>query len=296
LEKKMAKQEATFSEETYKLTHMPRIMHPSYPIHRAVMLMMALGGIIAGVIGLISGESILDSVISGLYAGAAIFLTWALGREIDPDKNGSAFAGAGLAFVAYLVLGRFSILALAGMMVLCRMISRTVGLPLKLTDSLSLVILVGLIAYFDNTLILKYLLLLAFLLDGAFDSPPSRAQFGFGALGYMVVFVIDLITGAALHPIPPTLPLAIIAAVIAAATLVGIVLLEKVISVGDATQEPLSLKRVRFSVGFVMLAAGVTAVINGDAGIVALAPVWAALLGMVVYRVMERMVNPNPAS
>lgn len=292
----MLQQEVSFPEGTYKLTHLPRIMHLSYPTHRAVMLMMVLGGIVAGVIGLVLGETWLDSAISGLYAGAAIFLTWALGREIDPDKNGSAFVGAGLAFVAYLVLGRFSVLALAGTMALCRMISRTVGLPLKVTDSLSLVVVIGLIAYFDNALIVKYLLPLAFLLDGAFDSPPSRAQFGFGALGYMVVYVIDLITGAVLHPIPPTIPLAIIAAVIAVVTLAGIALLERVTSVGDATQAPLSLKRLQFSLSFALMAAGVTAVINGGVGIIALAPIWAALLGVVVYRAVERIFNPGTIS
>lgn len=113
-----------------------RPIDPSYPTNRAIAaLTMAVivGGI---VLQLIVGEGLTQGVSWGISAGLTVFLAWALGRELDPDHDLSAFVAAGLALIGLLLFDLPSLMALLWMLFFLRMVNRTTGLPARILDSL----------------------------------------------------------------------------------------------------------------------------------------------------------------
>ena len=74
--------------------------------------------------------------VTAVVTALAVFLAWALGRELDPDRDGAAFVAAGLALLASWTLGRPSILGLFLILLSLRLVNRTVGPRARALDSL----------------------------------------------------------------------------------------------------------------------------------------------------------------
>lgn len=95
--------------------------------------------------------------VTGLQVGGTIFLTWVLGREIDPKREYSAFIGVAVAFAYSFLADTFmvSFLELAFIMLLLRLINRTCGSKPTLLDA---GVIFGLAAYlyysFNNPIFL----------------------------------------------------------------------------------------------------------------------------------------------
>jgi hypothetical protein len=68
---------------------------PSCPTNRAIAVLTTVVAIAGAILRLLKGTTPLESVLWGIEAGLAVFLTWALGRELDPDHDLSAFVGQG---------------------------------------------------------------------------------------------------------------------------------------------------------------------------------------------------------
>jgi hypothetical protein len=82
----------------------------------------------------------------------------------------------------------------------------------------------------------------------------------------------------------PTLPTVISSAGMAGLFLVVIATSRHLEAVGDATGQPLNPRRVQAAQAFALLTALLMAWWEGASGVVALAPFWAALLGVALYR------------
>ncbi len=112
-----------------------RPLDPSY-VSNVVAL---VGAVVAGTVFLLlSGVFGITVAASPIGAAGAVFLAWAIAREIDPDSNGSAYLAMVIAFSASVFLAPSLLLAF-GILVGTRLISATVGLPLKTTDLMALV-------------------------------------------------------------------------------------------------------------------------------------------------------------
>ncbi|MGD9316838.1 MAG: hypothetical protein PVG56_08400, partial [Anaerolineae bacterium] len=85
-------------------------LDPGYPTNLAIAALTVVVAIAGAVWRLISGVALLESALWGIGAGLVMFLTWALGRELDPDHDLSAFVGAGLVLIALLLAGAPSLL------------------------------------------------------------------------------------------------------------------------------------------------------------------------------------------
>lgn len=123
-----------------------RPIDPTFGSNRLALAGSIASGVVFGTLNLIAAEEVFASAFA---AGMAVFLAWAIGRELDPDDN-SAAAWAMLAAFGYLFLATPSLLFAAGTLLATRLIAGTVGIRLRTVDR---IVLVGLGALLGSSLI-----------------------------------------------------------------------------------------------------------------------------------------------
>jgi hypothetical protein len=210
----------------------------------------------------------------GAVAGAAVFLAWALGRELDPDRAWTA----GLAAVVTAGLAgvwRPSLLVLGAGLLAARVSARSTGRAPGPVDLAAVVGLAWWVSVSGPGLPFGLAMAAALAADRFLPGPAPVATLwagGAAAAGAIAAAVI----WATLTPGWPEWPEAWL---IAPAILGLIVPLRprQVASVGDLTGLPLEARRVRFGRWLVAAAGWLAAIGAGGAGLAAAAPVWAAL-------------------
>jgi hypothetical protein len=265
------------------ITALGRIpIDPSYPTNLAngvLILVVAIGG---AILRLLSGAAPLESALWGIGAGLVVFLTWALGRELDPDHDLSAFVGTGLAIIALLIFDRPSLLVIVWLLMILRIVNRTVGLPAKPLDSLGVLGLGSWLAWQGDWMV-GLATAAGFLLDGLL-SPPLRRHLFVSGLAFVATLVLSIFHGDIAMESGPTTAVVIAAAVMAGLFLVVIATSGESQAVGDATGKPLNPRRVQAAQVLALLTALLFAWWAGASGIVALLPLWAAMTGVGLYR------------
>ena len=264
---------------------------PRYPTNLAIAA-LALAVTIAGTLWrLLSGLALLDSALWGIGAGLVVFLTWALGREIDPDHDLSAFVGAGLVPIALLLVDTPSLLTMLWLLLVLRIVNRTVGLPAKPLDSLA-VLGLGAWLTWQGIWIAGLITAVAFLLDGLL-SPPLRIHLFASGLALASTVILSIFQGNMAMESGPTVPIVISSVVMTSLFLVVIATTREPKAVGDATGEPLNPRRVQAAQILALLTALVFAWWAGASGMVALLPLWAAMLGVGLYSLASLFLSRN---
>ena len=80
-----------------------------------------------------------------LTAIGTVFFGWAYVRELAPDDDAAAFIAVAIAVITWFVFGPSDLFLVTGALLFARMVSRTVGPPAKLSDT---VLAIGLVAGF----------------------------------------------------------------------------------------------------------------------------------------------------
>jgi hypothetical protein len=264
------------------LTSIGRLLDPRYPTNRAIALLAMAVGAVGTVSRLLIGLDLISSIQWGTSAGFAVFFAWALARELDPDHELSAFVAAGLMLLGLLPFELPALLPLLWMLVLLRIINRTAGPPAKIWDSLLLLGLGGWLAW-QGTWIYGLMTAVAFFLDGRM-SLPQRRQLLFAGIALLGTGVLFAVNGGLVGAGGLSLPT--IAVIIATCVLyVGVILSSRdLMTVGDATGQPLDPRRIQAGQVLALLTAVQVAWWGGMAGVVGLMPLWAAILGVALYR------------
>jgi hypothetical protein len=125
----------------FHVSAMGRPLDPHYPSNLLAIAGSVGTGIVFAIFNLFASEPLASSPFA---AGMAVFLAWAIGREIDPDNNAAA-ALAMLVAAVYSVLAAPSVMLGAGMLITSRLASGTVGIYLKSIDRIVLIALGGLL-------------------------------------------------------------------------------------------------------------------------------------------------------
>lgn len=182
--------------------------------------------LIAAVVGVASVAALLLWITQGLddawRAPINAFVLWALLREIDPDHDWTALAGA-VAIAAWVLLGQESIgpLPLAGMMVSARVLTGTTGLRPLPTDLLALAALASAIAFTPEGWAAGFGLGIALYADERFAPGEERAGVVAGAAAALGASVVATLAGVFPEAIPETSPVVLPAAAIASILLVS---------------------------------------------------------------------------
>jgi hypothetical protein len=148
-----------------------------YPAHRVVSAIALAMGLLAGLLGIAAGGGLASAFGSGLNAGAAAFVAWALARELDPPRQWSGWLAALLVACAAITWGP---LALAGpllMLLLLRLVNRAAGLRFVRADRLALLLATILALLASGNGWLGIAAALAFLLDAAFIDHAENLAF-----------------------------------------------------------------------------------------------------------------------
>ena len=254
---------------------------PSYPTNIAIAV-LALGVTIGGtIIRLLPGGELLESALWGIGAGFVLFLTWALGRELDPDHDLSAFVGTGLILVGLLFFDAPPLLPIVWLLLVLRLVNRTVGLPAKPLDSLAVL---GLGAWFtwQGYWMVGLVTAVAFLLDGLL-SPPLKTHLFFAGLALLATVLLSVFHGYMAGE-KVTMPILVSSVVMAGLLLVVIATSGEAQAVGDATGEPLNPRRVQAAQVLALFTGFLFVSWAGVSGFVFLLPLWAATIGVSLYR------------
>lgn len=165
-----------------RFTHLGRPVDPAYPTNVAIAA-LSVATLIAvslwQVLYLDSG--FMAALQQGVQLAGVVFLTWALGREVDPDANFVAFLAIAPAVVLSVVVGVPDFLVLFLALLLLRVVNRSLGLPAKPADSLLVLALASWLAWSGAWYGLMGTAA-AFLLDSVLVNPlPRHRWFGLAA-------------------------------------------------------------------------------------------------------------------
>lgn len=231
-----------------------------------------------------------DRLLAAGVVALAGFLSWALGRELDPDRpltaNLATVAGGAMA-LAFEGTGLGPLFLL---LVAARVLAGTTGLAPTLPDLVFLVVVAALLARTPSGWVGGIALAFALARDVSLPDPAPPRQLlwaGATALGVAVVAGIQSSLGAWTAPTPTQWA-------VVAAGLIGAVLVvrpEPVASHADLTLAPLSDQRLLWARGTVVAGLVLATLVAGGFAVSSVAPAWAtvAVTGAV------RMGRPRPA-
>jgi len=136
------------------------------------------------------GESFTAVLFSSFSTAVAVFLTWAVGRELDPAHEWSAFVALPFVFITAFTAGQPSLLVPFFVLLCCRMITRICGLQPTKSDAFLLLVMATAL-YFNNLYIALPFLLLLFILDAVLK-PANSFQFASALVtffGYIILLI-----------------------------------------------------------------------------------------------------------
>jgi hypothetical protein len=250
-----------------------------YPTNRAIAGLALVVAILGFAVRRLTGTHPLESFTGGLVLAIGFFLAWAIARELDPDHDVSAFVAAALSLIPQTVLGRPDLAGVLLILLLLRIVNRTVGPAAQPLDTIGILALVGVAVWRGQTL-LALAAAGAFGLDAILD-PAHRihlaaAGASIGLLGVglshfagTALLPLTLVTGLALALMVPFLFL--IAASGSPRTF------------SDAGGNLLRGSRVRAAQWLALAAMAGSILVGGQAGLASLSPLWAALVGAGAY-------------
>lgn len=262
---------------------------PSYPTNWAIAALALVVAIAGTIVHLLTGAALLESVLWGIGAGFVPFLTWALGRELDPDHDLSAFVGAGLVLITFLLPDMPSLILILWLLLVLRIVNRTVGLHAKPWDSLAVLGLGAWLAWQGYWLV-GLMTAVAFLLDGLL-SQPLRYHLFVSGLAFVITVAIAIFRGEMAMESGPTMPVVISLVVMVGLFTIVIATTRKVEAVGDATGKVLNLRRVQAAQVLALLTGLLIAWWAGASGMMAMLPLWAAMVGVSLYRVANLFLS-----
>jgi hypothetical protein len=255
------------------ITALGRPIDPGYPTNRAISALTLIVMVTGTVVRLLMGMTALFSALWGIDAGL------------------SAFVGAGLMLIGLLFFDLPALLMLFWLLVTLRIVNHTSGLPARLLDSLALLGLGGWLTW-QGQWLAGVMTAVAFLLD-AWLEPPLRRQGLFAGLALVATVVLVVFNGNIAMASGPSLPVIVAVVVMAGLYVTVIVASRDVKSVGDVTGERLNARRVQ-AAQIVALATGLAMTWwAGKGGMVALLPLWAAMLGTALYRPLTIVHRPT---
>jgi hypothetical protein len=267
------------------ITALARPIDLNYPTNKAIILLSLLVLAASTLVWLATGQGLPGSVWRGFITGLAVFLSWALARELDPEHDLSAFVTAGLSLIGLIFFDDPEIFVLLWILLVTRVVNRSNGLPARLLDSLVLLALAGWLTIYGN-LIVGLLTSLAFLLDGVL-SRPKRAHVLFAGLPLLISGGLFYLNGRSTfgfgeNDLSRTFELAVLATSLL--FLLVIVESRNVRAVADRTAELLDPVRVQSAQVVALTTAVAISLLAGLPGIVSIMPLWAAIAGTLVYR------------
>lgn len=265
-------------------TSLSRAIDPRMQSNVAALGISVVAGMAALAARLLDDTGILESLTDAFGAGVAVFLAWALGRELDPDNNSSALVAEFAAFALWFWLPASPGLLLATV-IAARLMVRSTGRPPSRGDLIFVVLLGTYVATQEAgaaaTIGMAATLVVSRSLGGG-DHPRS-----------MLAALVTLIAGGAAAAIAGSLgswyDLDVTASVLLGTGVLSVAILglKSVASSADYTGEPLDVRRVRVARWFTAVIALGGFALAGGLGVSRMAGAWAALVAVAATKLVR---------
>lgn len=265
------------------LTSLGRSIDPAYPSNRAAIVGSVFAALIVAAAGLTAEGTLAVGPIS---AGGSVFLSWAIARELDPDHPISAMMAMPIAFGLLIVLGEPSLLLGAAVLLGARMISGTVGEPLRAIDIAGLVLLATLLGLQGTTLVGVPLLITGVVVG----ERSTWRGFAIGAAVALAAGSAFVVSGAEVVGAAPG-PASWVGIALTVLTTFAAVPAARPRATTDLGGQDLSSTRLnaaRIAVALTILS---TFAIAGDPTVAAMAPAGAAMVAVAIRRIAMRSTS-----
>jgi len=258
------------------LSTIGRPVDPRFPTNRAILILVGASLVGSASVLFAIGRPLSEALLRALSLAGAVFFAWALARETDPDRPGSAFLAAAGAAGGALLLGTPRFLLLLWVLLGLRVVNRSTGLS---PGALDWVAIYGIKLWlgFSAHWTIPLLALPTLLFAGLRRFPVALR------VGLPLALPAAAIAFGALHawrfalPAPASVEFLLLLGV-AVGVVPAIVSYRRVRSVGDRTGVPLEPHRVQWGLGWAVTA-GAILTLSGTGTVGDLAPLWAALAG-----------------
>jgi hypothetical protein len=182
-----------------------------------------------------------------------------------------------------------SLLTIVWLLLVLRIVNRSVGLPAKPWDSLG-VLGLGAWLTWQGYWMIGFMTATAFLLDGLL-SPPLRHHLVVSGLSFVTTVILTIFHGDMAVESGPTMPVVLASVVVAGIFLVVIFTTRRVKAVGDATGKVLNARRVQAAQILALVIALLFAWWYGATGLVTMLPLAAAMIGVSLYRLASLFLS-----
>lgn len=138
------------------------------------------------------GNDIADSIGWGIKLSLVAFLTWMTARELDPDRNISAFLALPFSLAAFFYFPEIQILLLLGLILVLRIVNQITGQHARWIESF---IVLGLGTYLTwrDSHLFGFAISAAFLADSRLSLPHQR-HFWFGCTALLISLVVIILS------------------------------------------------------------------------------------------------------
>lgn len=275
-----------------RATALGRVVSPRLASNRFALLALAVGTVLATVLAFTSDPptSIVASLGTGVRYGLAAFLTWALARELDPDRPSTA-RYATLLYAPAALVDEPQVLAAVAAMLAVRLVVRSVGPPPRPLDLVVLVLLAGAASQEPTGFVAALAVAAALVVDHGLPQPhreprpPGLDPRLLGAGAAVVVAIAVMATGGGMPvgwAVPDTAGWVLLGVLVVAVLALPA---PRVHATADATKAPLLVRRVQAAR---WLAAAVAVVAFAWAGAPALGGMAPAVCALAATTVVGR--------
>jgi hypothetical protein len=260
-----------------------RPLDMDYPDNRLIVFVCAVVLIASTVFRIVSGDHPVQGIVWGGRAALSIFFAWALAKEIDPDNPGSAITASAIGITGLFFFNSSGLLAALFLLFLLRMVNRTVGVPLTLSDSI-LIMFTGIYLAYTGKWMYGIVMSIAFLMDATLKEPVRR-HFPYAVISLIAGLFSIYDNGIEIKFMPGH---------IFALLLLVLFFISRILLAGqshylsDRSGQRLSSQRITAAC-IVALATGLLAIPEGSTAIIETFPLWAAMGGTVAFDIMQRM-------
>jgi hypothetical protein len=273
-------------------TGLARMLDVEHRSNRYVLAVSILGGLSTLIWRWATAAE--DPWLWAFQVGAAMFLAWAIGRELDPDDTLSAGLAA-LVVVPLLALGTPSLASAAAMLIATRIAVRTTGISPHLIDGVVLTAFAAYLGSQEQAWPALGVLIVAIGTD-RYAHPPGPVRTLWFAIGMALAALVTAIWLAGTSDwIQPTIPEWIVVGGAAVLAFLAIINTRPPVSTADYHPGELSESRLRFGRVLALFVLVVGIVYVGGPSVPDLTPLWAAVASVTVAH-YYRLLGPGAAS
>lgn len=270
--------------EKYRITSINRPLDPNYPTNRLILITGIVVIAIASLFHFGINNTVFASMIYGLKSSIAIFLVWAISREVDPDHEIAAFVPVVLSFVPVIIYGMQPLIALYWLLLISRIVNRSTGLKSGIFDTITAILITFYLSY-EITWIFGILTASALFIDSRIDDfekvnlfasiiMAATTLFAITQKGDILIAEFSLIRALALSSM-------------ALLFFYPLLNLERPQSKGDKTGEPLEAVRVKTAMVLLLLTT-ILFVLTDSAYTASWPVIWCIAAGIGMYRLIYK--------